>query len=88
MNLGNRLIQKDSLSIVLRDNREHDHFILDEYNTLKWLGINANLMNGFISLRQKPNLTRQRKMRGRKSQNSSRTRTKINSMFKEALMKT
>ena len=34
MYLGNRLIQIDSLSIVLCDNREHDHFILNEYDTL------------------------------------------------------
>ena len=24
------LVKKESLSILLRDNREHDHFILDE----------------------------------------------------------
>ena len=50
-------------------------------------GIQAPLINGFESLRRNPNLLRQRKMRGNNSQNSFQMRTKINSMFKQTLMK-
>ena len=42
MNLGYRLVKKDSLSSFLRDNREHNHFILDKYTTFKMAGFSSD----------------------------------------------
>ena len=34
MHFWKRLVEINSLSILLRDNREHHHFIVDEYNSV------------------------------------------------------